>query len=140
MAKNKVLENYTKIAGEVADFKAENQAVFDEYDALLVQLQEAEIALKAEVRDNVKGHLENQFVRVVYSPAFKKSYDLETVLSMITPKQKSKLTELGGIKQEIDRVIFEDCVKNGIIGVEVQQEAFREEEQTPRIIIKENDL
>lgn len=137
MAKIKQLENYTAASKAVADFKEKHAKIFDQFDALLIEQSDAEVALKEHVRENVKGNIANEYIKVTYSPAFKKSYDPDVVLDLATPRMKKAIMAAGALTQSIDSKKFEELVEMGEVSVEIKQEAFREVEQTPRITIKE---
>ena len=137
MSKIKQLEKYTAASLEIANFKAKNAKLFAQFDALLVEAQEAEVALKEYIRTDVKGNISNEFVKVTYSPTFKKYYDSSIVLDLAKPKVRAALEAAGAIVRQIDSAKFEELVERGEVPVEIKQEAFREVEQTPRISIKE---
>ena len=137
MAKIKQLERYTTAAKAVADFKDKHAKIFAQFDGLLIEAGDAEAELKTYVKENVKGNIANDFVKVTYSPAFKKFYDAEVVLEAATPKMKKAMLEAGALTQVIDSAKFEDLVEKGQVSVEIKQEAFREVEQSPRVSIKE---
>jgi len=137
MAKIKQLEKYTAASLAIANFKEKNAKLFSQFDALLVAAGEAEVELKDFVKSDIKGPIANDFIKVTYSPTYKKYYDAEVVLDLIKPKAKAALVEAGAITQNIDSAKFEELVAKGEIPVEVKQEAFREVEQAPRVSIKE---
>jgi len=133
----KQLEKYTEASKAVANFKEKNAKIFDKFDALLIAAGEAEAELKTYVKENVKGNIANDFIKVTYSPTFKKYYDAEVVLEAVTPKMKKAIVEAGALTQAIDTAKFEELVEKGEVSVEIKQEAFREVEQAPRVSIKE---
>lgn len=137
MAKIKQLEKYTEASKAVADFKEKNAKLFAKFDGLLLEAADAEAELKTYVKENVKGNIANEYVKVTYSPAFKKYYDAEVVLEAVTPKMKKAIIEAGALTQAIDSAKFEELVEKGEVSVEIKQEAFREVEQSPRVSIKE---
>lgn len=138
MAKTiKQLERYTEASQAVADFKAKNIKMFDKFDALLLEASEAEVELKNHVKENIKGNIANEYIKVTYSPSYKKYYDAEVVLEAATPKMKKALIEAKALTQVIDFEKFEDLVERGEVSVSIKQDAFREVEQSPRVSIKE---
>lgn len=139
MAKIKQLEKYTAASRAVADFKAKHAKIFSEFDVLLLNAGEAEAELKEYVKSDIKGNIANDFVRVTYSPAFKKGYDPKIVLKLATPKLRKEMTEAGAliVKEEIVADRFEEMVEKGTVPVEIKQEAFVETELAPRVSIKE---
>lgn len=140
MAKIKQLERYTTASIAVADFKRKHAKIFAEFDALLLDAGEAEAQLKDYVKSDVKGNIANSFVRVTYSPAFRKGYDVETILKHVTGKQKVALIDMGALTEvwSADNDKVEEAVEKGIIPAEVKQAAFVETELAPRVSIKEN--
>lgn len=137
MSKIKSLEKYTASLLEVAAYQKKHAKVFDELDSLKVNLQEAEVALKTDIKDNLKKNIANNFVRATYSPAFSKSYDLVIVDEMTTPKMKKALNEADAITRTLDKAKFEDLVEQGVIPINIKQAAFKEKELSPRVNIKE---
>lgn len=140
MSKIKQLELYTKASVAIVEFKKKNAKVFEQYDSLLVEASKSESALKQYVRDEVKGNISNEFVKVTYAPAFSKYYDPQIVLEMATPKLRKELMAGGAIviEQKVDTEKFTKLVESGIVPVEIKQKAFKEKELSPRVIIKEN--
>lgn len=139
MAKIKTLEAYTNAMLAIADFAKKHYKIFDEYNSLKVAAQEAEEALKADVKENHKMNIANDFIRVSYSPAFKKGYRADIILSSVSPKVKKELMDMGAIltKEEVDAKKLEEAVEKGIVPVEVRQKAYEEKELAPRVSIKE---
>jgi hypothetical protein len=140
MAKIKQLERYTTASLAVVEFKRKHAKIFAEFDALLLDAGEAEAQLKDYVKSDVKGNIANSYVRVTYSPAFKKTYDVETILKHVTGKQKVALIDMGALAEQwtVDNDKVEEAVEKGVIPVEVKQAAFKETELAPRVSIKEN--
>lgn len=135
--KNKKLELYTQaLLAEVA-FQKKHKKLFDELNSLRLAISEAEAELKKDVKTNVKGNLANSLIKVVYSPAFKKFYDFDSIMENTTPKQKKTLEASGAIIRSLDKKIFDDLVETGLIPVTVKQKAFREVEMAARVSIKE---
>lgn len=135
---NPKLAKYTKAAQAVADFKKKHAKMFDEYSSLLVKEQDAEMELKAEVRDNVKATIANDFIKVTYTPVWRKWYDADIIIGRVSPKVKKQMLDEGVIitKIEIDKKKLEDFVESGKVPAEIKQAAFNEAESTPRITIK----
>lgn len=138
MSKIKSLEKYTEAMLELAEFKKKHGKVFDQYDSLKVALQNADDALKLDVKENHRMNIANDFIRVTYAPAFSKGYNVDVLLANLSPTQKKQLTEMGVIelKQEVNKEKIDDAVEKGIIPIEVKQAAFEEKELSPRVSIK----
>jgi hypothetical protein len=140
MSKIKQLEAYTEASLAVASFKNKHAKVFAEYNALILKASEAESALKVFVKEEIKGNVSNEFVKVTYSPAYSKYFDPAVVLEMATPKLRKELMAEGAIviEQKVDTEKFTKMVESGAVPVEIKQAAFREKELAPRVSIKEN--
>ena len=140
MSNIKTLTKFTKVSKAVLEFKEKNKKIFDEYNSLILKQNDAEIELKADVKDNIKATISNEFIKVTYTPAYRKWYDPSIIIGGVTPKVKKEMIEAGAIiiKTDIDKVKIEKFIENGKLPVEVKLAAFHEKEQTPRISIKEN--
>ena len=137
MSKIKTLEQYTGALVAMAEYRKKHRKVFDELDSLKIRAQDAEEALKTDVKENHKTNIANDKIKVTYSPAFKKWYDIDVVEGMTTPKMRKEMEAVGAITRELDKAKFEDLVEKGIIPVDVKQTAFKEKELSPRVSIKE---
>lgn len=137
--KIKSLENYTKTLVSIAEFQKKHGKVFQEYDALQVQLSEATEELKKDVKENHKMNIANEFVRVSFSPAYSKGYSFEKLAEILTPKQIKQLRETGAIvtTEKVDTDKVDEAVELGVIPVEARQKAYEETELSPRVSIKE---
>ena len=135
--KNKKLEAYTKALLAEAVFQLKHKKLFGELQSLQFQISETATELKKEVKLNIKGNLANEFVKVTFSPAFRKFYDFDIIMAQTTPKQKRELEEAKAIVRSLDKKVFEDLVEKGLIPVEIKQAAFKEIELAPRVTIKE---
>ena len=140
MSKIKQLEKYTQASVAIVQFKKKNEKVFAEYNRLLLKASEAESELKKFVKEEIKGNISNDFVKVTYSPAFSKFYDPVIVLDMASPKLKKQLIAEGAIviEQKVDNEKFTKLVESGMVPVEIKQKAYKETELAPRVSIKEN--
>lgn len=136
--KLKELEVYTERAQKVAEFREKNRKVFEKYEELLLEEQEAEGELKKVIKEEVQDNVSNDYVRVVYSRSFSKSYDADAVRELASPKAWKAIEEAGAVTRKIDTEKFEALVEQGIVPIKVKQEAFREVEGAPRVSIKEN--
>jgi hypothetical protein len=141
MSKVKTLEKYTAAMLAVAEYRKKHAKFFDEYDVLRLAVTDAEAALKEDVKDNLKMNVANEHVRVTYSPAFSKGYNVKTILEKVSPAVKKKLYDLKAIvvEEKADKKKIEEAVEQGIIPVDVKQAAFEEKELAPRVTIKEVD-
>jgi len=135
--KNKKLEAYTKALLTEAAFKEQHKKLFEELNSLQYQISETEAELKKEVKINLKTNIANEFIKVTYSPAFKKFYNFDVIMEQTTPSQKKALENAKAIIRTLDKKIFEDLVEQGIIPIEIKQAAFEETELAPRVSIKE---
>lgn len=140
MSKVKQLEKYTDAARAVVAFRAKHSKVFAEFDSLLLAQQEAEAMLKSYVKEEWKGNLSNEFVKVTYAQAFSKFYDPAVVLKMATPKLRKEMMSSGAliIEEKVDSEKFNKLVDEGVVPVAIKQAAFQEKELSPRVSIKEN--
>ncbi len=135
--KNKKLEAYTQALLAEAAFRSKNNKLFEELNSLQFQIAETEAELKKEVKLNLKTNIANEFVKVTFSPAFRKFYDFDIIMEQTTPKQKKALEDAKAIIRTLDKEAFEDLVEKGLIPIEIKQAAFREIEMAPRVSIKE---
>ena len=135
--KNKKLEAYTKALLTESAFREQHKKLFEELNSLQYQISETEAELKKEVKINLKTNIANEFIKVTYSPAFRKFYNFDVIMEQTTPKQKKALEEAKAIIRTLDKKIFEDLVEQGIIPIEIKQAAFEETELAPRVSIKE---
>lgn len=135
--KNKKLEAYTKALLAEVEFRKKHNKLFEELNSLQYQISETEAELKKEVKINLKTNIANEFIKVTYSPAFKKFYKFDVIMEQTTPSQKKALENANAIIRTLDKKIFEDLVEQGIIPIEIKQAAFEETEMTPRVSIKE---
>ena len=135
--KNKKLEAYTKALLTEAAFREQHKKLFEELNSLQYQISETEAELKNEVKINLKTNIANEFIKVTYSPAFKKFYKFDVIMEQTTPSQKKALENAKAIIRTLDKKIFEDLVEQGIIPIEIKQAAFEETELAPRVSIKE---
>ena len=86
--KNKKLEAYTKALLTEAAFREQHKKLFEELNSLQYQISETEAELKKEVKINLKTNIANEFIKVTYSPAFKKFYNFDVIMEQTTPSQK----------------------------------------------------
>ena len=128
------LKSYTRKERELATFEQENEKVLSTYWGLQVIRDKAEANLK-DIAKAVKEGAENKYFRVVYSPKWKKWYDLEAVYSAATPDQK-KLIDEKCLIQTIDKKKFDELIKSEDLPRELKQKAFREEEMASSVSIK----
>ena len=133
MAEDTPLELYTKVGLKLYEFRKKNSAVLGECDALLNELGSASAALKSFVREEGKN-ISNDFVRVTYSPVHRHWYDPDVLLA--SKVKKAVVKEC--LVTEVNKAKFEELVEAGEIPNEVKVDAYREEEQTPKVFIKEN--
>ena len=106
-----------------------------EYLELREKLDGDANVIKEAAKDNLEG-FENSRVKVSVVRNWKKWYDVDIALAEATPQEK-KLIEKQCLNREIVKVEFEKLVDENQIRKELKQSAFREEEQSPRVLIKE---
>ena len=133
---NDALDAYTKSQDRAKSFFKKNQSILAKWEMLQNEISQAENAVKVETREMQMSWSNKQF-KVTYSPAWKKWYDVDFLFSKANPKV-AKLIKSDCLKQEIDKAVFEQLVEQGQIPVELQQEAFREQPMTARVLIKPN--
>lgn len=131
------LDAYTKLQDRAKSFFKKNQNILTKWETLQNEISQAENAVKMETREMQTSYSNKQY-KVTYSPAWKKWYDVDFLFNKANPKVV-KLIKLDCLKQEIDKVAFEQLVEQGQIPVELQQEAFREQPMTARVLIKPNE-
>lgn len=129
------LDNYTDLLIKAELFKKNNAQVFADWEQLTNELEAAEADLKDFARSTGED-MENDTVKVTVSEKWKKYYDYNAVLVFANEQELATLKKFNGIKNEIDKLIMDECVANGLIRPEVKQESFREEMLTTAIIIK----
>jgi single-stranded DNA-specific DHH superfamily exonuclease len=129
-----LLNSYTKKLLEIELFKKENAQIFKDLENLETQKEELEKELHKEVKEN--GDLENEIVKCTRVERWKKSYSYPLFLANATDKEVNILNEFKGIKQEIDKPVFENCVEEGLISTETAQKSFQEELSSVAVIIK----
>ena len=133
----KTLKEYTDLREKLADFRAKNAPVFDKAEELQRQLSEIESSLKEEVRAGGKS-VENDKLTVIYRPNFHEYYDYKVIARVASSTEKA-LIDQKALDVEVNRKKFEELVKAGAIDINVERKAFKRDELTPRIIIKEKD-
>ena len=131
---NKALELYTRRVNKAKQFFKDNEAILKEWEGVQNEVTDAENQVKFEAREK-KMTYGNKDFKVVYSPAWKKWYDVVFLLGTASTKVK-KIIQENCLKQEVDRAVFDKLVDQGEIPVELQQEAFREAPMTARVMIK----
>jgi len=129
------LDAYTKSQDKAKSFFKKNQSILSKWETLQNEISQTENLVKTETREIQMSYFNKQF-KVTFSPAWKKWYYVDFLLS--ADSEVVKLIKADCLKQEIDKVAFEQLVEQGQIPVELQQEAFREEAMTSRVLIKPN--
>ena len=108
-----------------------NKAIFAEYEVFQQRINE----LTDEVKNLSREELidtETDKIRVSVSRKFKSWYEP----SLLDLKSIKTLKENNGIKTEVVKSVLEDLVKKGEISREASAKAFKEEEQTPAVLLK----
>ena len=135
------LKNYSDKLLEIELFKKNNSKTFNELEKLQSELEEAEKELKAISKETGKD-IENEVVSVKVIESYTKFFDYETFFESATKLEKAALTKAGGIvtSQEINKDVFDECVKQGLISQHTRQMTYREElkGKSVRIINKLN--
>lgn len=133
----KILNLYTEKRQELALFREKNKSIFAKADIIQAELSELESQLKIEVREAGKSY-ENEKITVIYRPNFREYYDYKAISRIASPAEKT-LIDQKAIDVEVNKKKFEELVKSGAIDINVERKAFRRDELTPRIIIKDNE-
>lgn len=133
MEEESPLDLYTAAGRRLYEFREKNEPVLTEFDTIISDLHVAEMALKEYAREQ-KKNISNEYVRVTFSPTFKRWYDAGVVIG----SKLKKVVIDKVIKKEVDKATFEALVEAGEIPNDLKVEAYREQEQTPKIFIKEN--
>lgn len=129
-----LVKQYASVKEEINE--AKRKAGIDEREDHLESLINQIKDIARSVSDEEIESANTQKIRIVVSRPFKKWYDLEAIRKFA---KKSELTivEKEALKVEVDSAKFEELVKSGLISREVRQKSFREEAQTPRVMISE---
>jgi len=135
----KELKNYTEKLAELRLFQKINMAIFEEYTKLEEQLSEAQKELKEAVKENKKS-VEDDMVEVKYIPTFKKKYDFDTFFEVATDLEREAINKAGGLSNVVDKKVFEECVKQGLISLETKSKCFTEEAGPISVRINEKKL
>ena len=131
----KTLKNYSQKLLEVQLFKKNNAQVFSDLEKLQDELLELEAKLKLEVKKTMKD-VENDVVKVSVSERWHKYYSYDKFYSYADKKEINILEKAKGFIKEIDKVVFDECVKQNLISRETKQACFEEKLLNKMVIIK----
>jgi len=129
-----LIDTYTKKFLEIEVFKTVNASTLNKLENLQKELDEIAVDLKEEAK--LKGDMENEVMKVSVSERWKKYYDYDAFLAFAEDKELKTLKQFKGTKTEIDKVVLEECVNQGLIRKEVQQGSFKEELLSTAVLIK----
>ena len=130
-----ILKDYSEKLVAIQLFKNEHAQIFQDLENLESELDILSGQLKDEVKEKQQDQ-ENDTVKVLYVEKFRKFYDYDAFLDFATHEEQKILQKSKGIVSEIDKEVFDECVKQGLIKVETKQACFKEEPLTPAVIIK----
>jgi hypothetical protein len=122
-----LLQNFTDQLLKIELFKKNNAKIFEDLERMEYALEQLREIVKEKVKDK-KIDVENDVVAVKYIPSYKKFYDFDLFLDSASKKEIEILKKAKGIEQEINRDVFNELVKQGLISLETKQMCFRETE------------
>lgn len=129
------LKNYTAQLIKLELYKKNHSKIFSDLENLESLYEEAKEVLRNAIK-KTKKDVENDVVSVSYVPKYNKFFDYETFISSADKKEIQALQKANGIKHELNKEVFIECVKQGLITIETKQAAYREKELAPMILIK----
>ena len=129
-----ILKSYSDKLVELNLFKNNNAQLFQDFENLQDELSKLEIELKTEAKE--KGDMENDIVKILVSERYKKFYDINKFLNSANKSEIQSLEKAKGIKREINKEIFDELYKQGLITVLTKQSSFKEEFIGKMITIK----
>lgn len=129
------LKNYTDTLLRLNLFKKLNAKTLSGLGELESNLLDAKALLQNKVKET-KTDIENKVVKVSYIERYKKYYDYKSFLKIENEKEYLELEKAKGIITEIDKKVFDDCVKKGNISRETRLAIFKEELLSTSVLIK----
>ncbi|MCK4782077.1 hypothetical protein KAS79_04125 [Candidatus Parcubacteria bacterium] len=129
------LKHYTENLLRLELFKKLHAKTFAELGELENNLLNAKAILQEEIKQT-KQDVENENVKVSYIERYKKDYSYVKFLELKNEMEYNALDLDGGIKTEIDKKIFDECVKRGDISRETKQFCFKEQLLSTSVLIK----
>lgn len=129
-----MLKQYSEKIAEIKLFEETHKKIFEQYNKLIEEKDILEKELRAYVAE--KGDQENDLVKAIRIERWKKQYNYPLFLENATVKEIKVLDEHNGIKQEIDKKVFEKLVDKGLISNKTAQKAFQEELSNIAVVIK----
>ena len=130
------LDKYTKARGAIRSHIEAKSVIFKTHEDLVGKQIDAENELRDDVFLEKQG-IQNDTIKVLYSPVFKKYYDGGIFMQKADAKMKQALLDKKGLTYEIDKEIFEALVGEGIIPIQLKQEVYKEQEKNPRVSIRD---
>jgi len=111
----------------------ENNKYVQNYLGLLKQLEECEREVKEYAR-MTGNEYESDMLKVQVVQTYKKEYDYSILKRIAKPNQMAKIDSI--TTKTVDRRKFEEMVEDGVIPAKLAQKSFKEEQGTPRVLIK----
>lgn len=129
------LQKYTEKLIELDLFRDCNKDIVNKIEELSKELEALAEELKNIAKEENKD-IENNVVKVSVIERWKKTYDYETFSIVAPEKEFQILKKAKGIKSEIEKPVFDELVKQGLISEETKQNIFKEELITKSVLIK----
>lgn len=128
----KALKRYSNNLTRLRALELESKVA--EYLKLKDKLTDDQKIIIEAAREN-KEDMRNGNVEVKVAQVWKKWYDPTILRREATPKEWEEIEKC--LETEVDKIRFENLIKEDRVRKELKQNAFREEESTPRVSIKE---
>lgn len=128
------LKNYSQKLIELDLFKKSNTQLFFDYENLQKELENLRIELQKEVKEN--GDVQDEFTKATRVERWHKYYSWDLFVASASKIEKKCLMEAGGVNVEINKDVFNECVKQGLINQDTKQAVFKEELSSVAVIIK----
>jgi hypothetical protein len=129
-ALKKLTDTWTKILA----FKVKHKKIFEKLDKLEKEYQLALQELQNYIKETQQD-VENEVFKVLYTKAYKRWYDYDTIAKIATPAEMAIISERC-LKKEINTQEFNKLIEEGILPAVLAQKSYREQELTPRVIIR----
>ncbi len=129
------LKSYSEKLVEIQLLKNNNAQIFADLENLEQEKDELEAQLKKEVKENGVD-VENDIVKITVSERYSKFYNFVKFSLTASEEEVKALNEANGVIQEIDKDIFENLHKQGVISDNTKQISFEEKLLNTAITIK----
>jgi len=130
------IKQYSDKVLEMELFKKNNKELFAKYEELQKEKEELKKQVVEEIKTNRQDY-EDDVIQAKFVPKFKKYYDINSFLATAEKPEYNALSKAKGIKTEIDKKVFEELYKQGLISQKTKQASFIEEPMSESVIIKE---